>query len=128
MYQVRTELSYQVLASGSERECIQIVQAFKTYGLREDKFEIVQIEPITFLSESVRSEAKSHIADSISENSFGDGQEREMAWEGGSIKGASEYTDLEIYEFYQECDWEGDSTWETIQAEYEVFKILTEVK
>lgn len=42
MYELRTELTGNVVFKGSYDECVACLKAFVTYGIREDKFEIVR--------------------------------------------------------------------------------------
>ena len=89
----------------------------------EERLREVVIVPEQYLSDDVRNELKKSIADAIYDGSFGDGQEREMAWEGGMIVGADEMSDDELIEYCVDNEWEDEDIEEAI-AQRETHKML----
>jgi hypothetical protein len=92
--------------TGTIQECQLILKGLTTYGVREDKFEIVEFETESFLSETTRDKVIERLCD-IEMNSFEDGMDRDVIYNGATFPGLNNQSDeelLETLESYVETD------------------------
>ena len=111
----------------STTEYVQILEAVKLeIERRTSNAKVSHSEDFTFLSENLRESLKERVAESIVQGAFGDGMEREYAWDGTVIQGANEMDDYELVENYENyaCMDEDDELLMKANAEMEVHKML----
>lgn len=87
-----------VIHQGTKHECDVVIKALTTYGVNDSKFDVIEVPEIKALTDKTREEIREMIAQCIEQGSFGDGLERDYAWDGCVIVGANEYSDEELVE------------------------------
>lgn len=122
-YQVRHTFG-NVIHEGKKSECELIIKAFSVYGVGESKFDLVEVDVVAPLTETVRNQLKEKIAEAIEQGSFGDGMEREYAWDGCVIVGANEMTDAELIDTYEQWVDENDDLLMQAKGEFILEQVL----
>lgn len=86
---------------GTRHECEIVLKALSTYGVDSGKFDIIEVPVVNPLTETTRNKLKEEVAQMILQGSFGDGLERDYAWDGVVLTGANEMSDAELIEAYE---------------------------
>ena len=84
--------------TGTKEECNLILKGLTVYGVRDDKFDVIEIPEDKWMSENIRDRVKDLIVEATLNGSFGDGLERDYAYDGCTIKGVNNMSDDELLE------------------------------
>lgn len=113
-----------LIHEGTKSECDLVIKALTTYGISEHKFELIELPVVAPLTETVRNKLKEKIAEMIEQGCFGDGMERDYAWDGVVILGANEMTDAELIETYEQWVDEDDDLLMQAKGEFILEQVL----